>query len=696
MEKKKLVIVESPAKCKTIGKILPDCIIVASYGHVRQVLSKKNGVQINDKIEFLWETDKEKMKRIEDKITKNIDEILIATDLDREGEAIGFHLESLLSKYNIPISRIIFSEITEPAIINAIKNKSILNKNLIDAYFHRVALDHRMGFALSGILYQLLLLRNNSAGRVQTPTLGFLVKIAMEILKFVEEKFFTIEALVQNPEILHENIKLELYSFKGKKIQNLNKEDAQEIINNLQNISNSIAIFKETKQKKTKITPPAPFTTAALQQEGPSLGLSIGEISKISQTLYEDGFITYIRTDSVRLSEDIMKELEKYITSHYDNLYERRIFKNKSKNTQEAHECIRPTNINEKLDSTIYNTIRLRTIASQTKEAIRITDTHYYTIGDAIFKINDTYLQYLGFYEILGTNLSTKPKKILEKLQLKFVSTEHETQPPHYLSDAGIVKAMEKEGIGRPSTYVSTIKTLLERNYITKKGSSLQPTQRGCFVYFLIKYLFSKYINIEFTAKLEEELDNIARGNSNHNLFQLIKEIDENIKLNGDRQEILKEISNDFIKTFHKKCSKGHQLELRIKYNLFLHCSECNINLPFEEIETINETQIIYGTQIILQNGEKKVYLPSNFQKNDLNEKIMDLLLSLPQEIIYIDENKISHIMLVGMSKYGFYVKYNNKYSTIFFKNLLELANFENGKFNWQIESLFKKNKITS
>ena len=160
MQKKKLVIVESPAKCKTIGKILPDCIIVASYGHVRQVLSKKNGVQINDKIEFLWETDKEKMKRIEDKITKNIDEILIATDLDREGEAIGFHLESLLSKYNIPISRIIFSEITEPAIINAIKNKSILNKNLIDAYFHRVALDHRMGFALSGILYQLLLLRN--------------------------------------------------------------------------------------------------------------------------------------------------------------------------------------------------------------------------------------------------------------------------------------------------------------------------------------------------------------------------------------------------------------------------------------------------------------------------------------------------------------------------------------------------------
>ena len=696
MQKKKLVIVESPAKCKTIGKILPDCIIVASYGHVRQVLSKKNGVQINDKIEFLWETDKEKMKRIEDKITKNIDEILIATDLDREGEAIGFHLESLLSKYNIPISRIIFSEITEPAIINAIKNKSILNKNLIDAYFHRVALDHRMGFALSGILYQLLLLRNNSAGRVQTPTLGFLVKIAMEILKFVEEKFFTIEALVQNPEILHENIKLELYSFKGKKIQNLNKEDAQEIINNLQNISNSIAIFKETKQKKTKITPPAPFTTAALQQEGPSLGLSIGEISKISQTLYEDGFITYIRTDSVRLSEDIMKELEKYITSHYDNLYERRIFKNKSKNTQEAHECIRPTNINQQLDSPLYNVIRLRTIASQTKEAIRITDTHYYTIGDAIFKMNHTYLQDLGFYEILGTNLSTKPKKILEKLELKFSIKEHETQPPHYLSDAGMVKTMEKEGIGRPSTYVSTIKTLLERNYIIKKGSSFQPTQQGCFVYFLIKHLFSKYINVEFTAKLEEELDNIARGNSNNNLFQLIKEIDENIKLNGDRKEILKEISNDFMKIFHKKCPLGHLLELRIKYNLFLHCSECNINLPFEEIEVINEIQVIYGTQIILQNGGKKVYLPSSFQKNDLNEKTMDLLLNLPQEVTYVDKNQISHIMMVGMSKYGFYVKYNDKYSTIFFKNLLELANFENGQFNWQIESLFKKNKISS
>jgi DNA topoisomerase-1 len=244
----------------------------------------------------------------------------------------------------------------------------------------------------------------------------------MEILQFTGKKFFTIEGIDEKNKIT-----LELHSFKGKKVDSLVEEDAQNIINSLQQNNSPVkAILKEVKQKKMKITPPAPFTTASLQQEAPSLGLSIGEVSKISQNLYEDGLITYIRTDSVRLSEEIMVELEKYIKSNYTDLYEKRIFKNKTKNTQEAHECIRPTDITKDVNTPLYNVIKLRTIASQTKQAIRVTNTHYYAIEDALFKINDTYLEYMGFYTILGTNLSNQPVKLPNELELSFTMTEHE------------------------------------------------------------------------------------------------------------------------------------------------------------------------------------------------------------------------------------------------------------------------------
>jgi len=526
----KLLIVESPAKSKTISKYLnsiPDgdkYIVEASVGHIRDLpKNNKKAIDIDGGFIPHYEITPGKEKIISGlkKITKKADEVLLATDPDREGEAIAWHIKEIIGLKNP--KRVVFNEITKETIIEAIKHPREIDDNLRQAQEARRVLDRLVGYDLSGLIWKKVRY-GLSAGRVQSPALRIVMEREREIRAFIPENFWTITANVEN--------------FKSKNksqfqlICAYEPSEEKEVEQILEIGKKGKWIVSDIKKTEKKQSPRTPFITSTLQQSASSrLGFSPSKTMGVAQKLYESGHITYMRTDSTTLSNVASKQIEDVIKKKYGEKYSNpRVYKNKSKVAQEAHEAIRPTNFElESVGATdeqkkLYKLIWSRTVSSQMEDA-RISNTKIIVKinGGEIpdFSINGSITLFDGWMKIYREENEEKQElpniSVNEELKLiEIYSEAKQTQPPSRYTEAGLIKELEKRDIGRPSTYATIMKTLADRGYVEKKNKTLFPTDTGEVVSTFIEENFGEYISDSFTAEMENELDEIANGERNY------------------------------------------------------------------------------------------------------------------------------------------------------------------------------------
>lgn len=521
---KKLLIVESPSKAKTIGKYVGgDYIVKASVGHIRDLpKSNKDAIDIEGGFTPKYVVPEEKKKVVAElaKVAHGASEILLATDPDREGEAIAWHVSEVLElggkKNKKPVHRVVFHEITEKAVKEALEHPRKVDHKLVKAQEARRVLDRIVGYDLSGLIWKKVRY-GLSAGRVQSPALRILVEREREIKAFIPEKFWVIHATLKTP--------------RGKAIEfeceekPKTEKDALKIVEAGKKLGWHVADVEESKMaRKTR----APFTTSTLQQTASSrLGLSPSMTMRLAQKLYEAGHITYMRTDSTSINVDAQKEILNIVeTTFGKDLAEAHIHKTKSKNAQEAHEAIRPTHIsaqragNSEQERKLYALIWKRAVASQMKDAEVLKTKITAAMEDSkmpLFSVTGSRTIFPGWLladpEAKGEDVELPEVTKDEKLGLEEIhSSEHETEPPHRYSEAGLVKELEKRGIGRPSTYASIIQTIIARKYVEKADRSLKPTDTGEVVSSFLEQNFAHIISDSFTAEMEENLDLIAEG----------------------------------------------------------------------------------------------------------------------------------------------------------------------------------------
>ena len=519
----KLLIVESPSKAKTIEKYLEGAFTVrASVGHVRDLpKSNKKAIDIEGGFIPHYEISKGKEKVVHElqTLSKKATEILLATDPDREGEAIAWHIEEILKedkKLKANIQRVTFHEITKEAVEEALRHPRVIDTNLRKAQEARRVLDRLVGYDLSGIIWKKVRY-GLSAGRVQSPALRIIMEREREIRAFIPEKFWKISGLFETTK-------------EEKIILNCSEEPRDEkLVENIMTAGKEgtwvISSVKESEQKRS---PRAPFTTSTLQQTASSrLGYSPSRTMQIAQKLYEAGHITYMRTDSTNLSSVAQNQILSFIKKEYGNEYvEGRIYKTKSKNAQEAHEAIRPTHI-EKLNagtdeqSNLYRLIWERTVSSQMTDAKLLKTKIEAIIKNhedlPSFAANGSRLLFPGWLAVdkgaRGDDVELPKCIVGENLKLlNLVNEEKFTEPMGRYSEAGLIKELESRGIGRPSTYASIMRTIEEREYVNKEGKTLFPTDTGEVVSDFLENNFANYISDTFTAEMEDELDEISRG----------------------------------------------------------------------------------------------------------------------------------------------------------------------------------------
>ena len=513
----KLLIVESPAKSKTISKYVgKDYIVKASVGHIRDLpKSNKKAIDIAGGFIPFYEISKGKEGVVSElnKLAQESSEVVLATDPDREGEAIAWHIKEACGLKNP--KRIVFYEITEEAVKEALRNPREIDDNLRKAQEARRVLDRLVGYDLSGLIWKKVRY-GLSAGRVQSPALRIIMEREREIRAFKPEKFFVIIANLKNDKGEFDFVCSE---------EPKEEAEAQRIIKEGEKGNWAVTDIKETEQKRS---PRPPFITSTLQQAASSrLGFSPSRTMGVAQKLYEAGFITYMRTDSVSIGKDAQAQILSLVEKKYGKEYaSQNFYKSKSKNAQEAHEAVRPTNIN--LESAgnnpeqekLYELIRARTLASQMSDAKLLKTKITANIdGENIpsFGLNGSVILFPGW---ISADPSSRGEDVLlpkfsagEKLKLLGMKSEgKETEPPGRYTEAGLIKELEKRDIGRPSTYASIIKTILERDYVTKDNKSLKPTDTGEVVSGFLEENFPKYISDSFTAEMEQELDEIAEG----------------------------------------------------------------------------------------------------------------------------------------------------------------------------------------
>ena len=523
---KVLVIVESPSKAKTIEKYLgKDYTVKASVGHIRDLpKSNKNAVDVANDFEPTYEVSPKKKEVISDlrKRAKAADQVLLATDPDREGEAISWHLyDQLVNKGRPKISadkfkRVAFNEVTKEAVTNAVEHPREIDDELVKAQEARRVLDRLFGYDLSGLIWKKVRY-GLSAGRVQSPALRTLAEREREIDAFIPEDFWVITAQVKGGTPVTE---FELSCSEEPKTA----DRADDI---LAVGKKSPWIVQDITETPHKRKPSAPFKTSTLQQTASSrLGFTPARTMRAAQKLYEKGHITYMRTDSISLSKEATAKLSSVVKSEFGvEHFQARNFKSKSKNTQEAHEAIRPTapNIaeagNDSDQKRLYSLIRARSLAALMKPAETLRTKIIVSFADdyPTFSVNGSQLTYPGW--MLADPLARKDDVELPNVstdeELKLLNLDSEakqTQPPRRYSDAGLIKELEKRGIGRPSTYASIIKTIVDRGYVDKEGRSLHPTPTGMVVSGFLEDNFDNYISDDFTADLENQLDDIAEG----------------------------------------------------------------------------------------------------------------------------------------------------------------------------------------
>ncbi len=609
---KYLVIVESPAKAKTIQKYLgKGYTVLASYGHVRDLVPKEGAVDPAHDFAMKYE-EIERNRRHMDAIRKAIkgcDALYLATDPDREGEAIAWHVQQILESKKAlkdkTVARVVFHQITKKAIKEAIEKPRDISMDLVNAQQARRALDFLVGFTLSPLLWKKIR-AGLSAGRVQSPALRMIVEREEEIEKFISQEYWSIHA---DAKIEKQSLESRLISYSGEKVEQFTFTNEKEAHGAQQNIEKTaqgkLTVTKVTK-KERKRHPTAPFITSTLQQEAArKLGFSAQRTMQVAQQLYEGidiqegtvGLITYMRTDSVTLANEAVEEIREFITNRYgaDQLPdEPRIFKTKSKNAQEAHEAIRPTSamhIPEELKPflkdeqfKLYSLIWKRTIACQMIEATMHTVAVDLTAGKHVFRANGSTIKNAGFIQVYQEGVDDKKddgsEKFLPPLEEGQIidvdvirADQHFTEPPPRFTEASLVKALEENDIGRPSTYASIIATLKNREYVELDKKRFKATDIGRVVNRFLTNYFTKYVDYGFTASLEDELDEISRGDKAwvpvlRAFWQPFKDLVDHTRDNVKRSDVTQEMMDE-------KCPKcDKQLSIRLgRRGRFIGCT---------------------------------------------------------------------------------------------------------------------------
>ena len=544
-----LVIVESPAKAKTINKYLgKDYLVLASYGHIRDLPSKNGSVDPENKFQMEWEIDSFSKKYLKEitNAAEDSDKIILATDPDREGEAIAWHVKEVLEKKKLlkdkNLERVVFNEITKKAILDAIKNPRQIHLPLVEAYLARRALDYLVGFNISPILWTKLP-GSKSAGRVQSVALKLITEREKEIELFKPEEYWTLTSDFTDKE--NKNIFSKLSLFNGEKIEKFSFKNKDEIQKAVDVINKTKFKISDVNTKIFRRNPLAPFTTSTLQQTASGrFGFGASRTMQIAQRLYQGvdiegettGLITYMRTDGTNISKEAIDDFRKFINDDYGDKYLPEVANSytgkKAKNAQEAHEAIRPTNISRKPSDIkkyvnadqfkLYELIWSRALSSQMTPAEFDRNTIIISSNDnkINFRASGSVVKFDGFlkvYQVQETDEDAKnilPEvKVGEEISiLKLNDEQHFTDPPPRYSEASLVKKMEELGIGRPSTYASIISVLSTRNYVELINKRFNPTDRGKLISAFLEKLFSKYVDYNFTADLENQLDEITSG----------------------------------------------------------------------------------------------------------------------------------------------------------------------------------------
>lgn len=778
---KQLMIVESPAKAKTIKKYLGDSYsVLASYGHVCGIPSKQGAV--NPEQDFFIDYEMhDKAKRHIDEIVKaarNSEAIYLATDPDREGEAISWHIVEMLKKRGAikdkeKVKRVIFHEITANAIKQAITQPRSLDMDLVSAQQTRQALDYLVGFTLSPVLWRKLP-GSKSAGRVQSVALRLICEREAEIRAFRTQEYWTIEGKFSKVQA-NESFKTRLVSFEGKKLQKYDISTEEEAKKITAKLASSQFSVNNVETKLSKRGPMPPFTTSTMIQEANrKLHFTARKTAQIAQKLYEgaevkgelSGLITYMRTDSIIISQEAAQQIANFIGQEYGKDYvptKQRIFKNKAKNAQEAHEAIRPTDIRLKpqdagrfLDrdsARLYELIWKRTVASQMADAeLEIKKVEVKAHNDTevgLFKGQGYTILFPGFYAIdQDTNTLERENKktsnnegeedtsleggnqvipelaVDEELKLlKLEEGQHYTKPPSRYSEASLVKKMEELGIGRPSTYPAIISVLQLRNYVSVENRSFIPQGRGVLVCGFLSSFFNNYVNYDFTAHLEDKLDEIAQGQKDAK--EILKEFWQPFKSCSDQvlayknevilQQLEKELEDFLFGEDSKEhrcpqCNEGHLVLKNSRYGSFLGCSAypaCDYTRDVctkevssnegEEGEDNNKDKPKahevdlgldeQGNKIKVKKGPYGLYLqlggdtkgdkgktvtiPKDFALEEINLALALKLLELPKVLgQHYDTGKD---VIVNIGRYGPYVGHNGTFASAPPKSFLSL-----------------------
>lgn len=575
-----LVIVESPSKAKTIKKYLgKNYEVIASQGHIIDLPSSKLGVDVDNDFKASYITMKGKakiIKEIKDK-AKKADKVYLATDPDREGEAIAWHLRNMLKIDEREKCRIEFNEITKDAVKKAINSPRTIDENLVNAQQGRRILDRIVGYKISPVLWKKVK-KGLSAGRVQSVAMRIIMDREREIRKFKKQEYWTLEAKLLKGK---EEILSKFYGNTKGKIELKNEEQVNEILKNIDKKEYKVVDIKVGEKKRN---PAPPFTTSSLQQDASrKFGFSVKKTMMIAQRLYESGYITYMRTDSTRISNEARDMAKEYIVKKYGaKYYENRFYKTK-KDAQDAHEAIRPSDLSKssevyesfpKDEQKLYTLILNRFLASQMSTAIYDTKKITINVNDYIFITNGSQVKFDGFIVLyiestdeassdddIGILPDIEINDILK--QKKLISEQKFTEPPARYTEASLVKTLEEKGIGRPSTYAPTISTLLDRVYIEKDKKYLVPTQLGEIVDDLMEKNFCNIVDISFTANMEQNLDLVSE-----NKIDYIK--------------MLKEFYNPFIKNLEEVQDKIEKVKIP-EQETDIKCELCGRNMVIKQ-----------------------------------------------------------------------------------------------------------------
>ena len=730
----KLVIVESPAKAKTINKYLgKDYQVLASFGHIRDLPSKDGSVLPDEDFAMTWELSPGGKKRLQDivKAVKEADTIVLASDPDREGEAIAWHiLEELKAKKLLKdkkIERVVFHEITKSAVTEAIKNPRQIDDNLVSAYMARRALDYLVGFTLSPVLWRKLP-GSKSAGRVQSVALRLVCERENEIERFKAEEYWTIDAeLFTQTKAL---IKSHLIQLDGKKLEKFDINTETKALEAKAKIEAQDFSIANVERKKANRYPAPPFTTSTLQQEAArKLRFSAKKTMQVAQKLYEDGYITYMRTDAVNLSQEAVSACRDAILKYFGEAYlpkSAKEYKTKSKNAQEAHEAIRPSDVmntpkkmEAKLDTDgykLYELIWKRTVACQMNPAVldKVVIDAVSADTKIMLRANGQVIEFDGFLKLYQESKDDSDdddeNRILPNVTVgeavdkgEITPEQHFTTPPPRFTEASLVKKLEELGIGRPSTYASIIAVLQERKYVRVEKLRFIPEDRGRIVTVFLENFFKKYVEYDFTAQLEEYLDNVSAGEMEWKKLlggfwvKFIKNIDAVKPL--QISEVIDKI--DEVLSFHlfppredgsdprvcPECGKG-RLSIKLgKFGAFIGCSnypECKYTKPLVDTsdeEAAATPQVKPGEEKVigemngmniylkkgpygfyLQLGEdatattekpKRSALPKNIAPEELTLEQATRLLSLPFDL--------GEGIQVNVGKFGPYIKQGGK-----------------------------------